>query len=126
MSENDKITADHLRRCAFVYVRQSSAAQVAYNRESTDRQYQLVDRAVAFGWKRDLVSVIDEDLGVSGSGLAERSGFAHMTAQVALGHAGLILGLEAPSTGVAETCAGRCSTICLTTVAAWSEEITPS
>ncbi len=94
MSETTKITADHLRRCAFVYVRQSSAAQVAHNRESTDRQYQLVDRAVALGWHRDQVSTIDEDLGVSGSGLTERSGFAHMTAQVALGHAGLILGLE--------------------------------
>jgi DNA invertase Pin-like site-specific DNA recombinase len=94
MGDTAKITADHLRRCAFVYVRQSSAAQVAQNRESTDRQYQLVDRAVTLGWKRDQVSVVDEDMGISGSGLAERSGFAHMTAQVALGHAGLILGLE--------------------------------
>jgi DNA invertase Pin-like site-specific DNA recombinase len=94
MGDTAKITADHLRRCAFVYVRQSSAAQVAHNRESTDRQYQLVDRAVTLGWKRDQVNVVDEDLGVSGSGLTERSGFAHMTAQVALGHAGLILGLE--------------------------------
>lgn len=91
---SEKIMADHLRRCAFIYVRQSSAAQVAHNRESTDRQYQLVDRAVALGWKRDQVNVIDEDLGVSAAGIAERSGFAHMTTQVALGHAGLILGLE--------------------------------
>jgi DNA invertase Pin-like site-specific DNA recombinase len=89
-----KIAAGHLRRCAFVYVRQSSAAQVAHNRESTDRQYQLVDRAVALGWRRDQVNVVDEDLGISGSGLAERSGFAHMTAQVALGHVGIVLGLE--------------------------------
>ena len=94
MSETAKITASHLRRCAFVYVRQSSAAQVAYNRESTDRQYQLVDRAVALGWKRDQVDVVDEDLGISASGLAERSGFSHMAAQVALGHAGIVIGLE--------------------------------
>lgn len=94
MSESAKITADHLRRCAFVYVRQSSAAQVAHNRESTDRQYRLVERAVALGWKREQVDVVDEDLGVSGSGLADRSGFAHLTAQVALGHTGIVLGLE--------------------------------
>jgi DNA invertase Pin-like site-specific DNA recombinase len=90
-----KITAQHLRRCAFVYVRQSSAAQVTQNRESTARQYQLVDRAVALGWKHDQVNLIDEDLGLSGSGLIDRSGFAHMTAEVALGHAGIVLALEA-------------------------------
>lgn len=94
MSETAKITADHLRRGALVYVRQSSAAQVENNRESTQRQYQLVDRAVELGWSREQVTVVDEDLGVSGSGLTERSGFAHMTAQVALGHVGLVLGLE--------------------------------
>jgi DNA invertase Pin-like site-specific DNA recombinase len=95
VAESTKIAADHLRRTAFVYVRQSSASQVAHNRESTARQYQLVDRAQALGWRREQVNVIDEDLGVSGSGFKERSGFAHMTAQVALGHAGIVLALEA-------------------------------
>lgn len=90
-----KITAQHLRRCAFVYVRQSSSAQVTHNRESTARQYQLVERAVTLGWKHDQVNLIDEDLGLSGSGLAERSGFAQMTAEVGLGHAGIVLALEA-------------------------------
>jgi DNA invertase Pin-like site-specific DNA recombinase len=94
MTEASKITTEHLRRCAFVYVRQSSAAQVTHNRESTARQYQLVDRAVALGWRRDQINMIDEDLGVSGSGLVERSGFAHMTAEVALGRAGVVLALE--------------------------------
>lgn len=94
MSEAAKITANHLRRRAFVYVRQSSAAQVERNRESTQRQYGLVDRAVELGWSRQQVHVVDEDLGVSGAGLAERSGFAYMTAQVALGHVGIVLGLE--------------------------------
>jgi len=94
MSEATKITADHRRRCAFVYVRQSSAAQVTHNRESTARQYQLVDRATALGWTRDQVKLIDEDLGISGSGAAERSGFANMTAEVALGRAGIVLALE--------------------------------
>ncbi len=92
MSETNKITADHLRRRAVVYVRQSSASQVEHNRESTARQYQLVERAVTLGWTREHVTVLDQDLGVSGSGLTERSGFAHLTAEVALGHVGLVLG----------------------------------
>jgi DNA invertase Pin-like site-specific DNA recombinase len=94
MSEQTKITADHLRRCAIVYVRQSSATQVEHNRESTARQYQLAERAVEFGWRRDQVKVIDEDLGISGSGLSERAGFARMTAEIALGEVGIVLGLE--------------------------------
>jgi len=94
MSEATKISAGHLRRSAFVYVRQSSTAQVEHNRESTERQYRLVDRAVELGWERAQVNIVDKDLGVSGSGLKERSGFAQMTAQVALGHVGIVLGLE--------------------------------
>jgi DNA invertase Pin-like site-specific DNA recombinase len=94
MSELSKITADHLRRCAVVYVRQSSTTQVEHNRESTARQYQLADRAMILGWRRDQVRVIDEDLGISGSGLAERTGFAKMIAEVALGQVGIVLGLE--------------------------------
>lgn len=94
MTETSKILSTHLSRCAFVYIRQSSAAQVEHNRESTDRQYRLVERAISLGWRADQVSVVDKDLGISGSGLAERSGFAHMTAEVALGRAGIVLGLE--------------------------------
>ena len=94
MTEATKISAIHLRRAACVYVRQSSASQVTHNRESTARQYQLADRAHTLGWKPDQVSVVDEDLGVSGSGFAERSGFDQMTAQVALGHVGIVLALE--------------------------------
>lgn len=65
-----------------------------HNRESTARQYRLVDRAVELGWNRQQVQVVDEDLGVSGTGLAQRSGFAHMTARVALGQVDIVLGLE--------------------------------
>ena len=83
MNETTKISAGHLRRSAVVYVRQSSTAQVEHNRESTDRQYQLVGRAVELGWERAQVNVVDKDLGISGSGLNTRSGFAQMTAQVA-------------------------------------------
>ncbi len=94
MNELSKITADHLRRCAIVYVRQSSTTQVEHNRESTVRQYQLAERATTLGWRRDQVKVIDEDLGISGSGLVERAGFARMTAEIALCQVGIVLGLE--------------------------------
>ncbi len=94
MSDNSKITAAHLRRRALVYVRQSTTAQVQHHRESTERQYRLAERAAELGWQREQITVVDQDLGISGSGVAERSGFTHMTAEVALGHVGIVLGLE--------------------------------
>ena len=94
MNEPSKITSDHLRRSAIVYIRQSSATQVEHNRESTARQYQLAERAEQLGWPREQINVVDDDLGISGSGLAERSGFARMISEVALGHVGIVLGLE--------------------------------
>jgi DNA invertase Pin-like site-specific DNA recombinase len=94
MSERSKLTSSHLRRQAFVYLRQSTQAQLERNVESTARQYALVQRATELGFTHEQVVVIDEDLGISGSGLSERSGFARLTAEVALGHAGLVLGLE--------------------------------
>jgi DNA invertase Pin-like site-specific DNA recombinase/uncharacterized protein YndB with AHSA1/START domain len=94
MSERAKITASHLARLAIVYLRRSSAAQVQHNRESTERQYALVGRARELGWPAERIVVIDEDLGLSGSGTAARSGFARLTAEVALARVGLVLGLE--------------------------------
>src|SRR5487761_488539 len=94
MSDNPKITMDHLRRCAVVYVRQSSSTQVENNRESTARQYHLAARAVDLGWPRESVKVFDEDLGISGSGLTNRTGFTRLTTEVALGQVGMVLGLE--------------------------------
>jgi DNA invertase Pin-like site-specific DNA recombinase len=94
MNERAKITASHLSRQAIVYLRQSSAAQVENNRESTDRQYALAAKARELGWPADRIVVIDEDLGLSGSGFVARSGFARLTAAVALAHVGLVLGLE--------------------------------
>lgn len=94
MNERAKITASHLSRQAIVYLRQSSAAQVENNRESTDRQYAHAAKARELGWPDDRIIVIDEDLGVSGSGFVARSGFARVTAAVALAHVGLVLGLE--------------------------------
>jgi DNA invertase Pin-like site-specific DNA recombinase len=94
MNERGKITPSHLARQAIVYLRQSSAAQVEHNRESTERQYALAAKAREFGWPDDRILVIDEDLGLSGSGSVARSGFARLTAEVALAHVGLVLGLE--------------------------------
>ena len=94
MSSNDKIKQSHLDRSAYVYVRQSTAAQVQRNRESTLRQYKLADRATDLGWPKERVRVIDEDLARSGSGSVERDGFTQMTADVALGQVGLILAIE--------------------------------
>jgi DNA invertase Pin-like site-specific DNA recombinase/transposase len=94
MSDSTKLQATHLQRTAIVYVRQSSAAQVEHNRESTQRQYALVERALALGWQRDQISVIDDDLGMSGASSAQRLGFARLTTEVALKHVGIVLGLE--------------------------------
>jgi len=94
MSANEKIKPTHLQRCAYVYVRQSTAAQVQYNRESTDRQYKLTERALHLGWPKSQVKTIDEDLAHSGSGISDRRGFTTMTTEVALGHVGLILSIE--------------------------------
>src|ERR1019366_5068951 len=94
MSEIDKIKPSHHSRMALVYVRQSSAAQVEHNRESTLRQYALAQRATALGWPQARITIIDDDLGLSGASAHHRGGFARMTAEVALGHVGLVLGLE--------------------------------
>ena len=94
MNDSGKVKLTHTRRTAVVYIRQSSPQQVEYNRESTARQYALVERACELGWTKEQVIVVDEDLGLSGSGSVQRSGFARMTAEVALGHVGIVLGLE--------------------------------
>jgi DNA invertase Pin-like site-specific DNA recombinase len=94
MNDLMKIAASHLGRAAYIYLRQSTTAQVEHNRESTQRQYALASKATSLGWPSQQVVVIDEDLGLSGSGVVARSGFARLTAEVALGHVGIVLGLE--------------------------------
>ena len=89
-----KLQDHHLRRQAIVYVRQSHPQQVLDHVESTARQYGLVDRAVAWGWVRDRLMVIDEDQGQSGQSMVTRLGFQRLLAEVSLDHVGLILGLE--------------------------------
>ncbi len=89
-----KLRPYHLDRVAVVYVRQSTPQQVHDHKESTARQYALVDRAVALGWPRDRVVTIDDDLGKSGQSIEGRVGFQRLLAEVALDRVGLILGLE--------------------------------
>src|SRR6187397_1983932 len=87
-----KITPDHLARQAIVYIRQSTAVQVAHNLESQRRQYGLVDRARQLGWAE--VDVVDDDLGRSGAG-ARRPGFERRLAAICEGRVGAVLSLEA-------------------------------
>jgi DNA invertase Pin-like site-specific DNA recombinase len=91
---SQKITPRHLRRQAYLYVRQSTLRQVIENTESTQRQYALRQRAVALGWAIEQVVVIDRDLGQSGASAADREGFQQLVRDVGLGRAGLVMGLE--------------------------------
>ena len=88
-----KISAEHLARCAIVYIRQSTMSQVIGNLESQRRQYALSEAARAAGFAG--VTVIDEDLGRSGSGLAVRPGFQRLVAEVCAGAVGAIYCIEA-------------------------------
>ncbi len=87
-----KITAENLTRAAFVYIRQSTADQLAHNHESRRRQYSLADRAKQLGW--NTVEVIDDDLGRSGGGIA-RPGFERLLAAICAGSVGAVLAIEA-------------------------------
>jgi DNA invertase Pin-like site-specific DNA recombinase len=89
-----KVTSEHLRRHAYLYIRQSSLQQVHDHRESTARQYDLRRRAQALGWTTDQIVVIDEDLGLSGASATARTGFQRLVAEVGLGRVGLVMGLE--------------------------------
>ena len=91
---SEKITDQHWQRLAIVYVRQSTQQQVLEHRESTARQYALVDRAAALGWSPTAVVVIDEDQGCSGSSAEGRHGFQRLLSEVSSDRVGLILGLE--------------------------------
>jgi DNA invertase Pin-like site-specific DNA recombinase len=89
-----KIHDLHLDRIAAVYVRQSVPHQVLNHRESRERQYALADHAVALGWPRDRIAVIDDDQGQSGRTADQRSGFQRLLAEVTMEHVGLIIGIE--------------------------------
>ena len=91
---HQKVKATHLKRNAYLYIRQSTPRQVIENTESTKRQYALRQRAVALGWPEDRIIVIDNDLGQSGASAADREGFQRLVTEVSLGRAGIVLGLE--------------------------------
>ncbi len=103
MNGSMKIQAGHLERQAVVYVRQSSPQQVLRNRESGINQRALRERLVELGWPKNRVLVIDEDQGLSGKHSAGRDGFQNLTADVALGKIGIIMGYEVSR--VARNCA---------------------
>ena len=94
MEAQQKVSASHLKRSAYLYVRQSTMRQVLENTESTQRQYALRQRAVALGWPDERIIVIDTDLGQSGASAADREGFQKLVAEVGMGRAGIVLGLE--------------------------------
>ena len=90
-----KIQRTHCERLACVYVRQSTPDQVQHHQESTERQYQLRERALSLGWPASGIAIIDEDQGRSGRATAHRPGFQRLVSQVSLGQVGLVLMLEA-------------------------------
>lgn len=90
----EKISRGHRERLAIIYIRQSTPQQVERNQESTKLQYALADRAAQFGWPRETIITIDDDLGRSGSSVEGRLGFQRLVAEVGLGNVGLVLGLE--------------------------------
>ncbi len=94
MNAESKVTAAHLQRAAYLYIRQSTLRQVLENTESTERQYALRRRAVALGWPEERIVVIDHDQGQSGASAAEREGFQRLVADVGLDKAGIVMGLE--------------------------------
>jgi DNA invertase Pin-like site-specific DNA recombinase len=91
---HQKVKTTHLKRNAYLYIRQSTLRQVFENSESTKRQYALRQKAVALGWPEDRIVVLDSDLGQSGASAADREGFQRLVTEVSLGRAGIVLGLE--------------------------------
>jgi DNA invertase Pin-like site-specific DNA recombinase len=94
MNAQSKVTAAHLQRAAYLYIRQSTLRQVLENTESTQRQYGLRQRALALGWPEERIIVIDHDQGQSGASVVDREGFQRLVAEVGLGKAGIVMGLE--------------------------------
>ena len=90
-----KITDRHLSRMACVYIRQSTVAQVRFNQESTERQYNLASKAQSLGWGRERIRILDRDLGQSGARTTHREDFKSLVSDVAMGNVGAIFSLEA-------------------------------
>jgi DNA invertase Pin-like site-specific DNA recombinase len=91
---HQKVTASHLKRQAYCYVRQSTLKQVFENTESTKRQYALRERAMALGWPVVQIVTVDADLGETAASVSDRQGFQKLMTEVSLGRVGLVMGLE--------------------------------
>ena len=94
MQTQDKVTAEHLKRNAYLYIRQSTLRQVMEHQESTRRQYDLRGRALALGWKEEQIIVIDTDQAQSGASANDREGFQRLMTEVSMDRAGIVIGLE--------------------------------
>jgi excisionase family DNA binding protein len=92
---NSKIQIHHRQKMAYVYLRQSTMAQVYHHRESTQRQYALKDRALELGWPPDQIRVLEADLGQSGTQMNNRPDFKTLVADVSLEKVGAVFALEA-------------------------------
>jgi len=91
---NSAISEQNLNRTAYVYVRQSTLAQVRHHQESTERQYALRDKALQLGWREPAVHVLDRDLGKSGAQITGREDFKTLVADVSMGQVGAVFALE--------------------------------
>jgi hypothetical protein len=88
---NSKIAAHHLARQACIYIRQSSPAQVRFNQESTERQYNLTNQAQLLGWTPEQIRILDADLAHSAEQATKRDDFKSLVSDVALGQVGAII-----------------------------------
>jgi DNA invertase Pin-like site-specific DNA recombinase len=91
---NSAISEQHLNRTAYVYVRQSTLAQVRHHQESTERQYALRQKALELGWREPSIQILDRDLGKSGAQIAGREDFKTLVAEVSMGQVGAVFALE--------------------------------
>jgi DNA invertase Pin-like site-specific DNA recombinase len=91
---NPTISEQHLSKTAYVYVRQSTLAQVRHHQESTERQYALREKALELGWSEPTVQILDRDLGKSGAQIAGREDFKTLVAEVSMGQVGAVFALE--------------------------------
>src|SRR5260370_21955474 len=90
---NPKITEQHLSRPAYIYVRQSTNAQVLHHQESTERQYALRTMALELGWNESAIRTLDRDLGMTGTELTRREDFKTLVADVSMGQVGAVFAL---------------------------------
>jgi DNA invertase Pin-like site-specific DNA recombinase len=91
---NTKITPQHQSKPAYIYIRQSTLAQVRHHQESTERQYALRDKALALGWPQTAIRILARDLGQSGAQMTGREDFKTLVADVSMGNVGAVFALE--------------------------------